>query len=343
MSEITADISVKIIKSFSDIAREIVTNSYPIIADMTYNTLLAVAVLYTTWIGIRHFLMFGEPNFKVMFTNLFKIIFFLGIANSYDTFYSYFYEPLSDLFIALPIIVVKASLGNKISAYNDVLQMLSDSVAQFKNVSFESIGTSWSKGFSVLIINSIGSIFLGMIFLCLLASFVIINVLSIVSANMILMLAPIIIGLAAFDETKKYASNMINSFITYAMRPTFSAVAIAIVVFVLEKVKMTNSGFVDNTGEWMMAIIIGTAGIALQFKTEEFASAITGGVSSASSGIAMAIGGTMTGFALGSKGFNMGKIAYSGGKSVGNNVGGEAIKYGKKGYDYLKGRYMSKS
>jgi type IV secretory pathway VirB6-like protein len=337
MSDIAANISLEIIKLFSDLSRDIVTNCYPIIGELVYHLLIALGVLYVIWTAIRYYLMVGgDPDLRVMFTTVFKIMICIGISGSYDTFYNFFYSPLMDFFQGLPVIVVKASMGSKSTTYNDVLNMLSLEVTNFKKTSFQTIGGSWFSGISKGIINIIGGGILGIIFLCLLGSFVVINVLSIISAHMILMLAPILIGLAAFEPTKKYASNMVNSFITYAIRPTFSAVAIAVVVFVLNKLKTTNLDFLDNTTEWMTVIIVGVIGIALQLKTEEFSSAITGGVSSASSGVMAMAGGAVAGYQLGKRGAQLGGRVAEGARSAGGVVANGAI----KAFEGVKHRYM---
>jgi type IV secretory pathway VirB6-like protein len=347
MSNISADVSIEIIKSFSDISREIVVNCYPIIGEFVHHALIAFGALYLIWTAIRYYLMVGgDPDLRMMFITLFKIMICIGISGSYETFYNFFYSPLMDFFQGLPIIVVKASMGNKVGSYYTVLHMLSDSVSNFKELSFNGIGKfrSW---FGSSILNILFSFILGIIFFALLCSFIIINVFAIVSANMILMLAPIIIGLAAFEPTKKYATNMVNSFITYAIRPTFSAISISIVVFVLSKFQITSTSFVDNLGEWLTVTIIGLIGIVLQLRTEEYASAITSGAIGSSSGIIALATGGVAGAALAGNTYQGGKGAVSGGILAGRTIaegarsaGGMVANGAIKAFEGVKHRYM---
>jgi type IV secretory pathway VirB6-like protein len=335
--DIISSSGLAIIKLFTAVSSDIVTNCYPIIGELVYHLLIAFGVLYVIWTAIRYYLMVGgDPDLRVMFTTVFKIMICIGISGSYETFYNFFYSPLMDFFQGLPVIVVKASMGNKVGSYDDVLKLLHEVVIKFSKKSFEGINQSYFSFLSSSIIDGLFGLVLGIIFITLSVSFVVINVLSIISANLILMLAPLVIGLAAFEPTKKYASNMVNSFITYAMRPTFSAVAIAVVVFVLNKMNLQSVEATKDLSGLLAIITVGIVGIALQLKTEEFSSAITGGVSSASSGVMSMAGGAVAGYQLGKRGAQLGGRVAEGARSAGGVVANGAI----KAFEGVKHRYM---
>jgi hypothetical protein len=295
--------SIELIKTFREISKEIVTNCYPVIGESIYGLLMAAAALYIVWIVIRFYLMTGEPNINDMLIRLFRIGICLGIASSYEFFYNFFYSPLLDLFTALPEVVVKASFGGKLGDYDNILSILYTTVRKVNEAAHHSIANLSIFDLPVLLLNLFFSLTVGLIFMLLVICFVGINVLSILAASMIMMLAPFAIGLAAFDMTKQYASSMITSFIGYSIRPTFSAVGIAIVVFALNKIHIATLSVGGDFGMLLMLMTVGLIGIYLQIKVEEFASALTGGVASSSSGVMAMAGGAVAGFAVGRKMF----------------------------------------